>query len=190
MGMLALMTGMRDQLRLRLGDARSEVVDITDDGRPKPSSGQAFYGISGGAVSQQAAESFDARYSLSVTITLKTGYAPPDRIGSESLLLQPAASPAAGNAASRDRGGVWARADEVGEWGHMNYAVMNAANAVLQAAGASFGFCEPLRYDGATYLGAKGGEWFDSDDLDNPPAGVAVKLAFSKARKVQPITPS
>jgi hypothetical protein len=184
MSMRALLLATKSTILAHLGLSASQtrdlVCDFTEDGRPKPTSGQWFYGIVGGTFNNQQNQCLDETYDLRVVITLKAGFAPHDRLGQELLVSK--ATP--GNPNS---GGIWDRAERLRAAIHMNYVLMDEANAEIGVL--ADGFIHPLIFQGVQYLGVKGPDWFDaeSEDRHDPPSGVAIELRFGRAQRVQTI---
>lgn len=144
--------------------------DVTPDGKAAPISGQWYYAVHPGEMTNSAKNCLDERVGLRVTITIRTGVAPVDRVG------QNAVTPSTG---------ILARAKRLRALLHMNYAVMEAANALISGEGVTVsGFSEPMRFLSATYLGPKGPSWFFADGQDEY-TGLAVELRFGDARRVQ-----
>lgn len=154
---------------------RDAIVDVTDDGRPKPHSGQKFYGIVGTNFSNSARESLDEEYSVEIVVTLRAGYVPAHQI--DDLITGST--------------GLWALVEVIRAHVHMNYVIMWDANENAtygcNPAAAENGFVQPLRFSGAEYLGAKGPDWFGAEGHDDAITGVAAKLRFDFARRVQVI---
>lgn len=183
MSMRALLIATRTAILDHLGVAANDpkrflICDVTDDGRPKPASGQVFYGLVGGSISNSQAQCLDEFYDLRVLITLKAGYSPTDKLGQELLLS--AGAPGVANS-----GGLWSRAEKLRSYLHMRYSVIDAANVEITAA--ANGFVRPLTFLGASYLGVRGPEWFDAEAQDDPTAGVVMELRFGNAQRIQVI---
>ncbi|WP_020474923.1 hypothetical protein [Zavarzinella formosa] len=143
----------------------ADVCDEQPDGQPPPNAGQVYYAVHEGAWTNTADESLDEYCGVCVTITLRAGYAPRDRIAL-ALLRDLRARRAAVRAAIHD-----------------NYDLMNLANTKLGPA--VNGFVEPLRFRDAGRPQTKGPDWFYAEAAGHPVAGVTVTLVFEKARRVQ-----
>lgn len=146
------------------------------DGRPTANCGQLFIAVHPGNWSNSSNLNLDERFNLSVTVTVRAGFAPHDRVGTE---------------VTYGEDGVLAWADKIEKAVHRKYHPTDQANQLLaQWAGdaTAYGFSEPLLFLDASYLGVKGPDWFTSDDADGDdvPSGVAVELRFGKARRLQP----
>lgn len=183
---MAMKTAIQSFLGLTPGvDVADDTCDITPGGMPKANSGQIFYGIVGdeGGFNNDADASLDERYDLDVIITLRSDYCPPDRAGVELFV-----SNGTNNVDATTTIGLWPRAQALRAKFHMNYTVMNDANtnaAYGIGAGAN-GFDEPLKFRGARGLGSKGPDWFMAQG-DRDWSGVAVRVSFGGARRVQKI---
>ena len=204
MSMVALLGAVKQNLQSLLGvtpgvDTGDIFCDVTDEGQPKPNSGQVFFGIVGVGMSNASEQALDEYYDFDVVVTLRAGYVPEDRIGNQLILLA-LSSPLVG--------GLWALTEEVragwesGSYGlHMNYHVLDLAGGttgnVTWTGGNAYslpntvnGFIEPPVFLRAQYLGAKGPDWFYAEGADPATTGVACKLSFGKARRVQVIESS
>jgi len=155
----ALLDAARDRLRAAL-ELAPEECSVTPDGKPDPDCGERFVAIHPGGVSNSQQHCLDEYYAFRATVTVRTGQDPRDR---------------------RRDGGAWALALKVRAALHMSYDVTALANA----ADPDVSFVEPPVFEGGTYLGPQGGEWFFADpDGGADPTGVAVELSFGKARHV------
>lgn len=183
--MRALLVEVRDALRTYvLGSGYTaataeQVVNITEDGRPHPRSGQVFYGIVGKDANNVGQEVTDNRYSVTIIISLKVGNIPEDKHGDEVIIK-------AMTTGQPNTGGVWSRAEAIAAEGgplHRNYTVMGAANTAISGDSDTRGFVEPLLYQSMRYLGAKAADWWSSDDYDRL-TGVAIEVNFAKCRRI------
>jgi hypothetical protein len=175
--LLATKTRIQDFLGLAADSTRDSVCDITEDGAPKPNSGQAFYGIVGNEFGNQSTTSLDEEYRIKVVITLRAGYSPDDKVGTEIL--------------TKATTGLWARVEALRAHLHMNETLRADANTNAtygcNPIGTENGFVQPLRFSGARYIGAKGPDWFSAEGQDDAVTGVAAELSFDFARRVQVI---
>lgn len=178
----ATKTAVQSMLGLTAGIEADDVCDITDDGSPKPSSGQVFYGIVGNSFSNTYDLGLDETYDFEIIITLRAGYSPEDRTGSE-LLLKPQ------TVNQPNTGGLWARVEALRAHLHMNDLLRIDANtnATYGIGNAANGFVVPPVFLGAQYLGAKSPDWFSAEGADDAITGVAAKLTFGRAERVQTI---
>lgn len=188
-------------------DSADIYCDVTEEGQPKPNSGQLFYGLVGRSITNDSDASLDEYYAFDVTITLRTGYVPDDRIGNQLIIA------ALAGGTSDPPGGIWAltellragwrQASNTGGL-HMNYQILSLAGGTPWTSAGGYvpqsyslpntvnGFIEPAKFKSATYLGAKDPDWFHAvvDPNADPIAGVAVKLSFERARRKQVIESS
>lgn len=170
--LLAVKSDVQDFLGLTLDDARDAIVDVTEDGRPKPVSEGVFYGIVGTGFSNMQDQCLRESYSVKVVITLWASYAPHDRLGNELV--------------TKETTGLWDRVGALRARVHMRYQIMDAANTTMGVLVDEFD--HPLVFQNANYLGVKGPEWFDAEGgEDEPPAGIAVELLFGGAERTQTI---
>lgn len=161
-----LLRGVRDSLRTALSlDATG--CQVTADGRPDPMCGEWFVAVHGASTTNSARNHLDERVGLSVTITRRTGFTPQDRIGEEAVL------------------DLFGMASWVKALIHMEYPVMDAANALIDGFNVSTnGFVEPLDFQTQQYLGPQGPSWFWSEGVDDATTGIAVTLSFGNARRI------
>jgi len=160
---------VRDAIRQEY-DLDGNGCEVQPDGRPVPIAGQEFWAVHPGGAGNAGRSYLDERVDLLVTLTVRTGVPPQDRIGVNVML---------------DENGALAKAEKLRAFLHSNYDVMAAANDLIGAAAA--GFAEPLMFKRLTYLGPKGPDWFFADGTDDSTTGVAFELAFGDARRVQGI---
>jgi hypothetical protein len=170
--MAALLLATRDQLRSRIG-LRPAECDVTEGGRPIASAGERFVAVSEGGWSSNSDESLDESFGVAVTVTVKCGRIPDDRLG-PGLIAEMAAGK-----------GLLRLAEWVRACVHSNYDILNAANALI-GTGAN-GFVEPLRLAGPGRLRAVGPAWFSAaaDADSDAPDGLVLELRFHRARRVQ-----
>jgi len=169
MSIESLMQATRDTIRaaFKLDELGCEVMP---DGRPTPMAGQVFFAVHPGGSNNSSDLSVDELFDFSVTLTMRTGVPPYDRIGTNVML---------------DRNGVLAMARRMAILVGMNYDLMNAANAIITGvASDANGFIRPPVFRSMQYLGAKGGDWFFADP-DEDVSGLAVQVEFRDARRVQ-----
>lgn len=170
MSLRALLRGVRDTIRTTY-TLDETGCQVTPDGKPDPVCGEWFYAVHPGGTSNAARNYLDERADFYVTLTRRAGFSPEDRIGEEVLL---------------DNAGILARADQLKALLHMEYPVMDAANALIPGFGVTVnGFVEPPGFLRLDYLGPKGPDWFWAEGYDPAPSGIAVQLAFGGARRIQ-----
>jgi hypothetical protein len=183
--MLALLKSVRSSIQTLLGGVDKTVCDVTPDGRPSPIAGQIFYGIVGNDFfndpGDRGKHCLDEKYTIRVIITLRSDYAPYDRMGDAIILGDPELN--AGNPVA-NTGGLWYRAEQLRAALQMNYTLMDAANTLINLSVAN-GFIVPLVFRSCVYLGVKGPDWFDAEGEGDPPSGIAVELTFNDAERVQ-----
>jgi len=171
MSMNAIILGSVDFLRSSNGlNLDTKECDEQPDGQPPPMAGQRYFAISEGDWSNSATESLDETYGVEVTITLRAGVVPVDRI----------------NVALKQQLRIVAA--QVRAKIHMNYNLMAAANAKLNASVENV-FVEPLRFRSAGKIQIREADWFWAHVTDDTkaPSGVSITLVFGGARRVQTI---
>jgi hypothetical protein len=148
---------------------------VMHDGQPPGSAGQTFYAIHPGSIQSDHDLSLDETYDLMITVTVRTDYCPHDRLGEDVI--------------TKASTGLWAKVEALRAVVHMDYTILRDANAgqSYSIGSSENGFIEPLKFLGATYLGAKDASWFWSDGHDETPAGLAVECRFGRARRAQVI---
>lgn len=151
----------------------SGVCDVTIDGRPLMICGQRFVAVHAGDWSNASNESLDELVGLQVTITDRVGVTPFDRHGVEEL--------------EKAQTGLETYAEAVVAAIHMDYALMNAANALISASIAGVTkFVQPLFFRFGERPRYRDGTWFGADPPDAD-AGVSITLTFGDARRVQKV---
>lgn len=174
--MSALLRACESGLRTFLSDPDGKVAGIQPaPGAPPPVFGQWYYAIHAGAVTgDQATNSLsnDKLYAVQVTITAKTAYVPADRKGRVIV----------------SQGDVVDRAEDVADYLHMNYAVLDAANALIPGAGVSVnGFDEhPLLLESITPPSDVAADWTGGDT--NPGDVLVSTVTLGGARRVRPLS--
>lgn len=179
--MRALLLATRARLRatVLLGGLAYEngQCEIGWDGQPPPMAGQVFVAVHPGAVRSDHDLSLRETVALDLTLSMKTGGLPVDRYGEQSVVLATT--------------GIYARAEAIRALLHMNYTVLNDANAGQSySIGASDnGFVEPLKFLSMTPPQERGPEWFwgESEFSGDAPAGLSITLSFGNAVRVQVI---
>jgi hypothetical protein len=118
---------------------------------------------------KQVLESANA---FAVTLTLRSAHIPPDRLGDELI--------------TKATSGLWALADNIIDALHQDYTSMNSANTTI--GGSANGFLEPQTWLNSIYLGARGPDWFWSNDEqppNQPPMGLAIEIQFGDAQRIR-----
>lgn len=178
----ALAGAVKDWLRSKLSLEELE-CDLVAGGQPVPGSGQEFIGIhdDGWQDSPHGDFDLDESFGILITVTRRMGMYPLDTIGSHLLY--------------KWGEGLGPRLRQIiaGEARlHMNYTVMNAANAII--GDGSSGFVEPLRFKGVGPVMLKGPDWFyaraetrqeGKRTVSMGVCGVARTIRFGGARRVQ-----
>ena len=159
MSMDLLLDAARDHVRSSLSLAPAE-CDRCPDGQPNPGSGERFVAISPGDIENSQINCLDERYSFDITVTVRTDAPPRDR---------------------KADGKVWVLAEQVRAKVHMSYDL----TARVTQANADVKFVEPPVFLGATYLGPQGPSWFWAEGQQDDASGIAVRLRFGRARRVQ-----
>lgn len=138
------------------------------EGQPPPSAGQRYVAVHDNGSSNEATETLDELFALSVTITLRTPYAPKDR---EKTIRH-----------------------EIRELAHKVKLVLHGQAAPVILANGFMpsthqDFCEPLRYLSTSEIQFKGPDWFYSEGTNggDTKSGVAITVRFGKARLVTDI---
>lgn len=164
------------QAQLELSDAE---CDLVAEGQPVPMAGQEFLGIHDGGWDGQSLDyDLDELCRVQVTLTRRIGEYPLDRLGAD--LIWKATS------------GLGPRLRRIITLLHKNYAVMNAANALIdaEAGTAQNGFVTPLWFLGASGPQFRGPEWFYGTLREVGKDvfgmyGISRTLTFGKAQRVQ-----
>lgn len=174
MSLEALLIAARDRLRRRLG-LDPAACEVTFDGRPFPHAGELFVAVHEGEwradESVGAADlSLPEAFGVEVTVTVRCGAAPFDRIGTEVLAAA--------------RRGLLAVCRQAAVALHMSYEVIEAANAEL-GTGAN-GLYHPLVFRDGGRATPRGPDWFGARGTKaNPPCGLSRTLAFGGAQRAQ-----
>lgn len=188
MSLANLQLAVRDELRAKLQVSNpalfpvatvDDIIQLSADGQPFPSSGQLFLGIHGldwsvaGAEKEQGVEEV---FGVSITITQRTAVTTADRqterhytnatLGLDFIarLLTPLI--------------------------HQSFIILNAANTLL--GDPPFGFQEPLRFAGADVEPTeRGPDWFwatPGDKRTSQPTGWSLQSRFSGAVRIQELS--
>jgi len=154
-----------------------KIVGNQIKGQPPPAAGLVYYGIEAKSASYNSsqADHIDMSFAASVTITLKAGIAPSDRMARQLML--------------KGSTGIYDRADALAMYLHGSYALTTKANVLLGGVGdTSQGFCEPLCFRGRTEVDVKGPDWFWCENAQMPSAGLAITVSWGGARYVKGLT--
>lgn len=182
--MVALLGGCKDTLATSLSLTDDSKIGTSYDGQPPAFDGEEFFQLHPGGIRNSDLESLDEYYDLTVTLTRRTGYAPQDRMGSDTM-LDPTI-------------GLYKRADAVKTSLHMKYEPLDKAGGTCIASGQTWtggqtyslaatvnGFVEPLHYAGMSAPMVKGPDWFWGEGSNEPPSGIAIEIYFKDARRIQ-----
>src|SRR5947209_1888853 len=84
----ALLAAVEQRVRDAIGDAAGRLVGVQDDGQPPPSAGQLYIAVFDGGEqgTSQQAHYLDDTAAVHLTLTMKAGGAPADRLGRELIL--------------------------------------------------------------------------------------------------------
>lgn len=180
MALDVLLLAVRDRLREKLnGQVESANIEVTFDGRPFGMATETFVAIHEGewqpdGTIANSDECLPERFGVQVTVTMRCGFAPFDRIGTEVL-------------ADASRGLLMiCRLVLVAL--HMRYEVLHAANDRL--AENVNGFFHPLVFADGGMTTPRGPQWFQAKTRSmkqDPPAGLSRTLSFRDAQRVQTI---
>lgn len=193
MSQRALLLAVRDRLRDApanggLGFVAAE-CEVMFDGQPPPICGERFSAIWPGEWTGHYVEGADEMLGVNVTVTLRVGKVPRDRMGVNALV-----GPTGQN--------LDQLLESIRAKLHMdpgprtatdarNYPVLTMANAYITALlGPNNGFVEPLQFQNGGRPEPKGPEWFEAaSDVEGatPPVGIAQTLSFGGARRLQTI---
>lgn len=186
MSMAVLLQAVRDRVKAILSWDDSQ-VNVALDGQPPPFSGQQFAVVHPGALVNSAMNYLDEKYDVSITVTLRSDYSPPDRLGAEILV--------------KATTGLYATVEALRAGLHMDYTGTlglcgGSYGAGVWAGGQSYslpatvnGFVEPLMFQRAGKPEPKGPDWFwaAGEDGDEATTGVAVQIDLVGARRIQKI---
>lgn len=171
----AYLEAVRDAIQAAFG-IDGDRCEVTPDGKAHPNAGEWYYAVHPGSLTNAAQNYRDDRVGLYITVTMRTGFAPQDRVGQNVIL---------------GKNGLIRRCKAVAALVHMQYDPMYQANELLTAAAVADGqpgaspFAEPLVLESMTYLGVKGPDWFFAEGQNDAITGLAVQMSFGRARRVQ-----
>mgnify|MGYP001563744086 CR=1 FL=1 len=172
MSIAALLIATKTHLVTTLGLDPAKHIDALDTGQPSPFVGQLYYVVhptSWESTNPDPADTLDETYGLSVTITQRSAVAPRDKHASEIFL--------------KAITGLGRQAREVMVAVHLNYDLMNAANALMTG---EEKLCEPLRFRGADASPRTvDGDWFFAEA--DKASGMVLEVRFGGARRIQAV---
>lgn len=187
----ALLYAVRDGIRAASMNYGSAECDIMDDGRPPPRAGNYYAAVHGGKSRPGEANERNLYelFGFSVTLTMRVTV-PLDRVGTQQIARNIALVPLG------QRQGFNAKLEQLRAYLHNNWQITvltgqtpNSANDNITAwgTGTVYGFCEPMRYQGAEPARLVGGEWFAADP-ESEEVGIVCELRFDNAKRFQPTT--
>lgn len=174
----ALLLAVRDRIRVQCG-YEDAVCDVTFDGRPHPSCGPVFVAIHKGSRSNRDAGTgrvaLDQRYEVQVTVTMRQGPVPFDRLGTD-LMIEAV-------------DGLEPRVDAIiaaVQQDAYDHVIVRAANAMLASMepGPPLGFVLGLAYLSDGPEREVGGRWFHATGREQA-EGIATTIRFGGARRIQ-----
>lgn len=173
MSQYALLKGVRARIQAVLGIDNAK-CDIRFDGMPPASCGELFIAVHPGQWTGTNIEGRQDNVGVEITVTRRTEYAPFDRAvdpmmeALESLDI----------IVSRIIAAL-----------HINYEVLNVANAVLDATAGTHvnGYDVPLRFSVAGRPIRRRGDWFSSDIPSTGHEGVSRTISMENARRFQTV---
>lgn len=188
MSQRALCLAVRDYLCAQNGWVR-EQCDVSVDGSPKPMSDEWFVAIHEGGYTNSAQNSRDEIHSVLVTVTIKTGSMPPDRIANNAVFgggISTSGVPE--QVASTNE--ILQLVNRQLNMDPAHYAVIALANQYIDEETPPellvYGFSEPLTVKSCGKTITKGAAWFSADPTDGT-GGVANTLVLGGARRTSTI---
>lgn len=165
-------------------------VGVSYDGQPPAYEGEEFFQVHLASWTNKSVQSLDEYIDLDVTLTRRTGYAPQDRVGSDTMMDLTA--------------GLLYRSRQVAIGFHMDYAMLDLCggtkwdSTALWTGGQTYsfpttvdGFREPLMFSTADKIEPRGPDWFWAQGYSEgptPPTGISITLHFLGARRTQNIS--
>ncbi len=191
MSQRALCLAVRDYLQSQNGWVK-EQCDVSLDGKPKPMSDDWFVAVHEGGYTNSSHESLDEIHSVLVTVTIKTGTMPADRIANNAIF--------GGGISTSGIPEQVASTNEILQlvkrqlnMDPARYAVLALANAYIEAETPPeftvYGFSEPLTLKSCGKSAQKGPDWFYSGQTSGMPevSGVAATMVLGDARRTSSI---
>lgn len=166
--MSALLLAVRDSLKTSLSYTEAQ-CEVGWDGRPHPKAGQVFVAVHPGGIREEYVEGRADVYNLTVTLSMRIGQLPVDRVGKSLVVLATT--------------GLYDRAHAIAACLHRNTTVMSDANTTI--GGSANGFCEALRFLSMSIPQQQGPEWWWAEDDANPPVGLSIAIEFGECRRFQ-----
>ena len=180
MSMAALLDGVHSHIKTAL-TLTDDHVAVSFNGQPPPFSGQYFITVHPGEVINGQDEMREDYYSVYVTVTYRTPYAPLDRQGQDVI--------------RKTSENIYKTCDAIAAAIHGKYAHITVANALISDLQNKF--IEPLRFRGYSGLEERASDWFWSDDdgtrlgerksisLNLSNSGFSVTISFADACRIQ-----
>lgn len=188
--MRALLLAVRDRLKQGLADGglayTAAECEVMFDGQPPPRCGELFVAIHEGYWLPGPPDEDDGSLTelcgVDVTVTVRTGKVPFDRLGTDAYC-----GPAGQSLEERCRAIIAKLHKDPGPRAAGNpahYPVLATANATIGAG--ENGFIEPLVFIKPGKVTPRGPAWFSSDLPDGQaPSGLSLTLHFGGAKRVQ-----
>lgn len=183
MSMDALLYAVKDLvLQQDFGwDART--LDVMQDGKPPPKTANWFCAVHQAGERGDMLNALDEYYDFTLTLTLAVSGKPRDRWGYLLATRQV-------RTLARESG-FNARAQQLKDFLHMNWAVVAQANVLLSEWYAQryivYGFAEPAHWAGTEKPEAVGGDWLGAD-TSAADVAITAEISFEGARRLQAIT--
>lgn len=191
MSQRAICLAVRDYLQAQNGWVQ-EQCDVSVDGSPKPMSDDWFVAIHEGGYVNSSHNSLDEIHSVQVTVTIRTGTMPSDRIANNAIFgggISTSGIPEE-SASTTEILQLVKRQLNMDPAG---YAVLALANAYIVAETppelSVYGFSEPLCFKSCGKSIPKGMEWFSADPSTGSAAmaGLACTMILGDARRTSSI---
>lgn len=144
-----------------------EICDVMPDGRPHPSAGELFISVHPGGSRGSNDEVLWAIHSVNLSITLKTGRSPVDRVGTHDMI--------------KKRLGILEVGQKLIETIHMNYHILQIANSYIDNPANKW--VEPLRFNNSPPPRMMSADWVHS--TEGTDIAIMQYISFSNAVRVQ-----
>lgn len=171
-----IISAVRDFLRSELSLSEVE-CEATPAGKPLPACGQRFVGIyvSNPAPREQIENAFNEDFSVTVVVTVRSGFSPEDRQGTDLLW---------------DASGLSAICNTIKTGIHNNRYVllgqMNDLLALEYPGETVHGFIEPLEWVSSSDAPEPvDPDWFSAESADDSPAGYRMYVTFGNLYRIQ-----
>ncbi len=173
-----LLLAVRDRIRTE-APYEAAICDVTFDGRPHPSCGPLFVaihkGTRGNRDSATGRVALDQRYEVRVTVTMRQGPVPFDRLGTDLMI--------------EVENGLETHVDRiiaVVQRDSYDYVLCRDADAINASLNTDppLRFCESLKYMDDGPEREVGGSWFHATAKERA-EGIATTIRFGGARRIQ-----